>query len=265
MKKILFTTVNGMLKPFKGRGLSETKLGKFVYEKVFIPNKPSHVIVDGFKLYIHSGGDILSDSLLITKEYEPIETNKIKDLVKEGDIVIDAGANIGYYTVLLSKAVGPSGKVYSFEPGKDCFDLLKRNVEENSCNNVVLINKALLDKEGESSFYIHEKDKASSSIYNEAPLVPATKVTVQVTTLDKEITEPIDFMKMDIEGAELQALIGGKNLLKTCKKMIIEMPEERYDFKDIKELLVDNKYKIKRLDQGNILCTKKKLRKVVKK
>jgi len=272
MKKILFTTVNGILKPFKGRGLSETKIGKFVYEKIFIPNKPNHVEVEGFKLYLHEGGDLLSDSLLITKNYEPVETNIIRGIIKEGDIVVDAGANIGYYTVLLSKAAGPTGKVYAFEPGKECFELLSRNVLENNCSNVVLINKALSDKEGDIKFYVNDKDKASSSIFPLGNILDGqspssilketshlgTEVIVKATTLDAEIKEDIDFMKMDIEGAEFNGLMGGIELLKTCKKMIIEVPEVRKDFEDIQQLLRNNKYRIERLDEGNILCVKKK-------
>lgn len=256
MRKILFTTVNGVLKPFKGRGLSNTRLGKFVYEKVFVPNKPSYVMVEGFKLYIHKGKDLLSDSILISKEYEPIETKIIKDLVKEGDVVVDAGANIGYYTVLLSRAVGPTGKVYAFEPNKESFNLLKRNVKENDCNNVVLINKAISNKEGEIKFYVNENDKASSSTLEETKHL-GTEVIVNCTTIDKEVAESVDFMKMDIEGAELDGLIGATKLLKNCGKMVLEVPEERKDFEDIKQLLSENKYRIKRLDEGNILCTKK--------
>lgn len=254
MKKILFATINGMLRPFKGRGLSKTKIGKFVYGKIFVPNKPNSVNVEGFKLYIHEGKDLLSDSMLITKDYEPVETKAIKEIVKKGDVIIDAGANIGYYTILISKIVGPNGRVYAFEPEKSCFELLKKNCRENRCYNVVLINKALSDKEGEINFYIDEKDKASSSVIKN---IDTNKTIVQTTTLDKEISEPVHFMKMDIEGAELQALKGATTLLQSCKKMIIEVPEDRKDFKDIKELLILNKYKIKRLDEGNILCEKK--------
>jgi len=254
MRNVLFTTVNGMLKPSKGKGLSNTKLGKFVYERVFIPTKPNYIEVEGFKLYIHPGKDFFSDSLLVSKEYEPIETKVIKDLIKEGDIVVDAGANIGYYTILLSKAIGPNGKVYAFEPERSRFDLLTKNIKENNCNNVVLVNKALSDKEEKIKFYIDKKDKGLSGILNDSEKY---EVAVQATTLDNEITESIDFMKMDIEGSELNALKGATTSLRSCKKMVIEVPENRKDFNDIKELLINNKYKIERLDEGNVLCIKK--------
>jgi len=256
MKKLIFKTVNGMLRPFKGKGLSKTKIGKFVYEKIFVPNKPNYVEVEGFKLFVHKGKDLLSDSLLITKEYEPVETNVIKGLVKPGDVVIDAGANIGYYTVLMSKIIGNGGKVYAFEPDKSCFDLLKKNCRLNRCYNVVLINKALYDKEKEIKFYIDNEDNASNSIFKGKKTI---EVKVQATTLDKEIKEKINFMKMDIEGAELKALTGGVKLLEDCNKIVMEVPEARKDYEDIKQLLIKNHYKIERLDEGNILCIKREV------
>ena len=259
MRKLLFTTINGILKPFKGKGLSKTKLGKLVYEKLLIPNKPNYVNIEGFKLYIPQGKDLLSDHLLLTKEYEPLETKVIKDIVKEGDVVIDAGANIGYYTILLSKLVGATGKVYAFEPGEECFSLLKKNLRENRCCNVILINKALFNKKGKIKFYIDKEDKGSSSVLktNGMEVISLRCVSVESTTLDNEIKEPIDFMKIDIEGAELQALQEATTLLCSCKKMVIEAPKERKDFKEIMKLLIVNKYNVERLDVGNILCMKK--------
>lgn len=257
MKEIIFKIVSKIIRPFKGKGLSKTKIGRLIYLFLFVPNKPDYVDVEGFKLYVHKGKDLLSDSLLITKEYEPVETKIIKGLVKEGDVIVDAGANIGYYTVLLSRAVGDTGKVYAFEPGEECFNLLSKNIKENGCKNVVLINKALSDKEGDIQFYINERDKGSSSMIKDAN---GFKVTVKGTTLDKEIDEPIDFMKMDIEGAELGALKGATTLLCSCKKMVIEVPEKRKDFKEIMKLLVLNNYCVERLDEGNILCTKKNMK-----
>ncbi len=254
MKKIIFTTVNRILKLFKGKGLSKTKIGKLIYAYIFIPNKPNYTEVEGFRLYIHKGEDLLSDRLLLTKEYEPIETKVIKGLVKEGDIVVDAGANIGYYTILLSRAVGSKGKVYAFEPGEECSNILKKNVKENKCKNEVLMNNDLSNKRGDIKFYVNEKNKGSSSLTKSSE---GKEVTVKATTLDQEVKEPIDFMKMDIEGAELPALQGATTLLSSCKKMVLEVLEERKDFEDIKQLLQENRYKINRLDKGNILCSKK--------
>jgi len=257
MKKLIFKSINGILRPFKGRGLSNTRIGKFIYNKVFVPNKPDHVDLKGenFRLYIHKEKDILSDGLLVERSYEPLETKTIKGLVKKGEVVIDAGANIGYYTVMLSKLVGETGKVYSFEPSKKCFRLLKKNVEVNKCDNVVLVNKALSNHNGETSFYIHCDDHGSSSIKCTSG---CKEVKVKCIKLDDYIPqeEQISLMKMDIEEAEVVALEGAEDTLKRCDKVVIEAPEDREDYWKIASLLRKADYNISRINEGNILARK---------
>ena len=80
--------------------------------------------------------------------YEPFITAFVKDMIKEGDIVIDIGAHIGYYTLLFSKLVGKTGKVFAFEAHPDNFTLLKQNVETNGYTNVVVENKAVSNYNG---------------------------------------------------------------------------------------------------------------------
>ena len=258
MKKLIFKSINGILRPFRGKGLSKTWIGKFIYEKVFVPNKPDYVDIpqENLRLYIHKKKDLFSDGLLIDKSYEPLETNTIKKLVNSGDVVVDAGANIGYYTVLLSRLVGDTGKVYAFEPSKECFKLLKKNVEVNKCDNVLLINKALSNYKGELSFYVHPEDKGSSGI---KVAEGSKEVLVKCTRLDDYIppNEQIALMKMDIEEAELVALEGASETLKRCDKIVIEAPEDRDDYLDIYDLLKGAKYKLERLDKGNLIATKK--------
>lgn len=258
LKKIVFKSIKGIIRPFKGKGLSKTRIGKFLYENVFVPNKPTYVDLpaEGFRLYIYKEKDLLSDGILINNFYEPLQTKVIKDLVKEGDIVVDAGANIGYYTILLSKLVGSTGKVYAFEPSKNSIKLLKKNLKFNKCNNVILITKALSDKEGELSFYINQLDKGNNSI-KEA--IGSEKVKVKCTTIDSCIPkdENISLMKMDIEEAELLALGGAKETLKRCNTITVEDPEDREDYRAIDSLLRKAGYDISRINEGNILAEKK--------
>lgn len=257
MKKLLFKSINGILRPFKGKGLSNTKIGKFIYNKVFVPNKPDYVDlkVEGFRLYIHKEKDLLSDSLLIERSYESLETKTIKGLVKKGEVVIDAGANIGYYTVVLSKLVGETGKVYAFEPSKECFHLLKKNVEVNKCDNVILVNKALSNYNGETSFYIHCDDYGSSST---KCIGGCKEVTVKCIRLDDYIPygEQISLMKMDIEEAEVVALEGAEDTLKRCDKIVIEAPKDREDYWKIASLLRKADYNISRINEGNLIARK---------
>ena len=143
--------------------------------------------------------------LSINKDWEPFQTNIIEKLVKKGEVVFDIGANIGFYTLLFSKLVGENGKVYAFEPDPETFSLLKRNIGENNINNVVLINKAVSNKEEKIDFYILESNTSGNSVFKE--------------NLDKVASKSIkvDFVKLDIEGSELKALQGMSKILKNSK------------------------------------------------
>ena len=78
---------------------------------------------------------------------------------------MDVGASVGYYTLLLARLVGPSGRVYAFEPIPRDFAILKRNVKANGYQNVVLENRAVSDINGIERFYISSVSYAVSSLH----------------------------------------------------------------------------------------------------
>ncbi len=153
------------------------------------------------------------DSLHITRNngvYEPLETGVVQHNVKEGDVVVDAGANIGYYTLLLARLVGPQGKVIAIEPDPDNFALLKKNVQANGYRNVTLIQKAISDGEGTVKLYRSIRSTAQHSLAASNQGDPY--VEVELGRLDDLVPGPIDFMKMDVEGAEVGAIKGAREL-----------------------------------------------------
>jgi hypothetical protein len=111
-----------------------------------------NVEIDGLTYYLADDGNALTETILDSGTWEPTQTSVIRNQLCEGDTFIDIGANIGWYTVLASKRVGENGRVIAFEPDPGCFALLKRNVEENGCQNVILEQKALSDKSGTIEF-----------------------------------------------------------------------------------------------------------------
>jgi len=132
---------------------------------------------------------------------------------KLGDIVFDIGAYVGDTALWFSKAVGPQGKVYAFEPEPHNFAKLKANLERNNVTNVVPLQLALSENEGE----MQVASGGISSTITQA----GTGISVKVTTIDK-VVEPnklprVDFMKMDVEGHELKVLEGAHETIKTSK------------------------------------------------
>ena len=91
--------------------------------------------------YVLRKGDNSSNIITSKKYYEPHITSVFRSLVKQGDHVIDLGANIGYHTIELSKLVGDTGKVIAAEPLKEVFLHLATNLFLNRCLNVELLNK----------------------------------------------------------------------------------------------------------------------------
>lgn len=156
--------------------------------------------------------DLIGWKIFFTGEYERDTNRVLEQYVKDGDVVIEAGANMGSETLLLSRLTG-KGKVYGFEPNPYTFDRLKTNVSINELNNVEVFDLALGEKNGDISFHIYPKNFCNagmSSKYMDTPLT--RKITVPQQTLDTFVEaqniRKVDFLKMDIQGAEMDVLMG---------------------------------------------------------
>lgn len=162
--------------------------------------------------------------------HEKVTTGLFKKVVKKGNVVVDLGANIGYFTLLAAKIVGPEGKVFSFEPEPKNYGYLEKNIELNNYNNVQSFQKAVADKNGKTRLYICDYDTGHHTInnfegvraYSQGRLVKEKSVEIETVTLDeffKGKEELIDVIKMDVEGAEALVLAGMDNILKKNKKL----------------------------------------------
>ncbi len=171
------------------------------------------------KKYNHKMFLDITDSLKLSKngDWERFAISLLEKEIKEGDTVLDLGANIGYYTLIMAKIVGDKGKVYAFEADPTNFNILKRNIEVNGYKNVILENKAVLDKNEIVNFYINKKNRAGNSLFQgKNSTYRADKYNkVEGIKLDDYFkSEEIDFIKIDIEGSEFKAMKGMVNLLK---------------------------------------------------
>lgn len=162
--------------------------------------------------------------------YEPTETKLIMATVKPGQVVLDIGAHIGYYTLILSDIVGKDGWVFAFEPDKKNFEILKKNVEINGCKNVTLVNAAVTSRTGKITLY-DGGGKSSNPTIGDNGNPGTTEVDcVSLDSYFQFLPHVIDFIKMDIEGAEVYALAGMTNLLMRKNNKKIKMILEFYPF-----------------------------------
>jgi FkbM family methyltransferase len=135
--------------------------------------------------------------------------------IKEGDVVIDIGAYIGLFTLKAAKAVGNKGIVIAIEPETDNLTFLARNLKRNHIRNVVIIKKGVWSSRGKQRFFL-SNESVRHSFLN---LGAANRfVETEVDTLDNILKElgikKVNLIKMDIEGAEIEAYKGMKETLK---------------------------------------------------
>jgi FkbM family methyltransferase len=158
--------------------------------------------------------------------YEPIESYLFTQLLSPGMVVIDAGANVGQYSMLAATGVGPSGSVHSFEPIPSNFARLREHIDNNCLSNVFLSQCALWREETSLILGMPSRMINNAGAYSvRAGYDPASLVEAQAISLDayvaKQELSRVDLIKMDIEGAEPFALIGGLNLIEKFKPTIL--------------------------------------------
>ncbi len=125
--------------------------------------RPNIVDVKGNKMYIDPKRNP-AIALYDIGGYENVETQLFESHIKEGDVVLDLGANIGYFTLIAAKCVGANGKVYAFEPDPTNFSFLKRSVEINNYKNVVCEQKAVSNKNGVVKLFLHDYQTGAYTI-----------------------------------------------------------------------------------------------------
>jgi len=190
---------------------------------------------------------LISPSSFIMKEYTVISKNKIKAAIRkntmdykilfnrsEGGLIseielnpnetfVDIGANVGSYTLQVATKY-PDNKIISIEAHPSEFNALKRNViDVNNLENVILVNMGVYSKKDELVLYEQDIWTAASSAFVKSE----KQIRIQCDTLDS-IVQKLEsnqkfVIKMDIEGSEYDALLGGSKTLENCRKIMIEV------------------------------------------
>ena len=206
--------------------------------------------------------------------YEKSEQRLVTRLVKPGMLVFDIGANIGDYSILLSKLVGSSGKVYSFEPASTTFNQLQERLISLKINNVYEFKKAFYSDDTQIEFNEFPDD---FSVWNSigkpqmldpqgsGQYVPITNTEiVEAIKLDSFCLENsidhIDYLKIDVEGAESDVLEGSRELLKnkSIRYIQFEISQKMLEglnriAKSTFDILIENGYECHRItEEGNI-------------
>lgn len=161
---------------------------------------------------IYPADDIwIGRSFALYGEYSELETDVFKRLVKPGDTVIDAGANIGAHTLLLSKLVGDTGSVVAFEPQRSVYYCLCGNLALNSISNVTALEVALGAEDSQATLSVYDAETGRTHIGEHEE--SSSSATVQIMTIDGFNLNRVDFIKGDVEGFEGQMVLGAKETI----------------------------------------------------
>ena len=148
---------------------------------------------------------------------------KLLKIIKPGDICWDIGANIGFYTCLLASHVKDTGAVIAFEPAARTCDYLQENVSLNEFTNVTVVNKGLGDNREQRPLYYSEAALAEGTASLKYANGRRASERVTLDTIDNLIGKlpTPDFIKIDVEGYQLEVLRGGEHFLKTHAPLLM--------------------------------------------
>ena len=142
--------------------------------------------------------------------YEYEKQNLFAKTIQEGAVVYDIGAHVGFYTLLASEIVGPRGKVVAFEPLPINIHYLREHLRLNQCENVIVVEAAVAEQTG-INFFEEGTNNYMGTLSSKG------RLEVKVVSLDSLVSKgeipPPDYMKIDVEGAEMLVLSGARQLL----------------------------------------------------
>jgi FkbM family methyltransferase len=197
-----------------------------------------------------SSGDAFPSRSLGTAEPEVQEA--LAAHLQQGDAVYDIGANVGFYTLLASRLVGPSGRVYAVEPQPQAIATLRHNLVLNGLENAEIVEAAVADESGEGELGVSQEGvlEWAALVGDDSPAV--SRIRVSVTTIDEIATKaaPPALIKLDVEGAEIRALRGVARTLASDHPIVV--CEANGTGIDVAELLTSAGYRVSTLEGGPI-------------
>lgn len=149
------------------------------------------------------------------EEDERYEIRTIKRIVRNGDTIWDIGTNIGFYTCLFSKLTAETGKVIAFEPACLTYEKMVANVAYNHLTNVVTNNLGVSNNPGTVNLYYESMGMFEGRASMDVPSKSGLSETVRVDSIDNLVATfpPPDFIKIDVEGHQLNVIEGGQRFL----------------------------------------------------
>jgi len=188
-------------------------VARFIFKRSTGAGQPT--LINGHQMILADEGQY-PPFAMATDKYEAGTTRLLTQIIEPGMVVIDIGAHVGYFTLLAAQQVGPTGHVYSFEPDPSNHRLLQQNIDANGYTNITATRKAVSKSSGSAQLMLSSRDNGTHSLYAQDSR-DANTVNVDLVSLDEFLADAgwpkVDLIKMDVEGAEMDALVGMSRLL----------------------------------------------------
>lgn len=178
----------------------------------------------------------------------------LRTFCKEGDVILDVGANLGEWTVPMARYAGPSGRVIAFEPIPEMAAAIRKTCRINRLGCATVVEAAVSDQDGQAVFHIDPEHTGGSSLNKSAG--NGIQIQVRLRCLDDYVTEAglvrCNLIKIDVEGAERQVIAGARRILEKFRPIVIFETglEDATDRQAIRRAFVDIDYELVGLDAG---------------
>jgi FkbM family methyltransferase len=190
--------------------------------------------------------EVIGFLFLLQGSFERAEIESLMKAARPGSVAVDIGANVGIFTIPLARAVGADGAVWAFEPLPENLDRLQANVAENRLTNVSLFAAAASDADGVLPFHVADDSAYGSTheIYSDRGT--GKSLTVPAVRLDTEWRARgmplVSVIKIDVEGAELDALRGSQEVIHRCRPTLLIEAANADELGDIETYLTPFNY-----------------------
>jgi FkbM family methyltransferase len=196
-----------------------------------------YIYHNGFKLNYIKDDYSLIDFIKTNNDYEGATRKVVERILKKGDIFLDLGSHIGFYALIAARIVSESGHVYAFEPTPATRDTLNKNIIDNNLSNIITVESFGISDRSEKVYFIVNSNSSECNKISRSGIESENIITIKTISVDDYAIlnniQKIDLVKMDIEGAEYQAIMG-------MRKIISENPDIKLIFEYNKKILDEN-------------------------
>ena len=239
IKQLFFNIFKKLSRLVSGKGLAKLPFATNIYQYGIV----EIITAEKHKMFVESRDTGMAPYFIMHGDFIPDESEVLKKIIKPGMVFIDVGANIGYFSLIAAKLIGDSGEVFAFEPDKNNFSLLQKNINVNGYKNITAIKKAVSDKVGTAKFYLEKENLCAHSLtpkincdfieiemisldeyFKDKKIDPVRGHSFKTTTLVKQkdfASNGVDVVKIDVEGMEPAVLSGMEKLIKANESMAI--------------------------------------------